>query len=403
MALGAGKSVLASFVINEMSKYPATELQVLYFFCKDDGHQTSNASAVAIVSNLINQLIERNPLQFLFEILKQARGAHAGSEKCTNFGVLWDIFVTMVHEFPTPIVVVVDSLDECLVDREAFLEGVVSFPDSKVRFFLTSRNELDIDSVFGRSPKVAKRSMDVEADIEKFVIQRVEQLPRLHNFKTQIIQTVTKNSSGMFRYAALLLDELNSPDATSDISIMLRRPPADLHEMYDGILQRLESMDRGQRNRRSREIRRRILTWIGMAKKPLRVDELAYVCAVRDGEAKVDLMERPRYSEQDLLRNCGPLIEIVGGIVQFTHISVREYLFRSGSGKYHIQEEFAHASIAITSRKLRTSPKLNHLYLSIKFSRCIILTNRYYDSSCPLEKQRFTSCKTRLIWILLLR
>ena len=99
------------------------DLQVLYFFCKDDGCQTSNASAVAIVSNLIDQLIERNPLQSLFEILKQARKKHAKSERCINFGVLWDIFVAMVQEFPTPIVVVVDALDECLVDRKAFLEG----------------------------------------------------------------------------------------------------------------------------------------------------------------------------------------------------------------------------------------------------------------------------------------
>ena len=355
LALGAGKSVLASFVINEMRKYPATELQVLYFFCKENSYYSSKASAAAIVSNLIDQLIEWNPLQSLLEILKQARERHAKSERCTNFGVLWGIFVTMVHEFPTPIVVVVDSLDECLVDREAFLEGVVSFPDSKVRFFLTSRNELDIDSVFGPSPKVAKRSMDVEADIEKFVIQRVEQLPRLHNFKTQIIQTVTKKSSGMFRYAALLLDELNSPDAMSDISVILRRPPADLHEMYDSILQRLESMDRGQRNRWSREIRRRILTWIGMAKKPLRVDELAYACAVRDGEENIDLTKRLLHSEQDLLRACSSLVEILGGTVQYTHPSVREYLFQSASGYYYIQEQDAHASIAITSRKLRTS------------------------------------------------
>ena len=352
MTLGAGKSVLASFVITEMRKHPATDLQVLYFFCKDDGHQTSNASAVAILSNLIDQLIERNPLQSLFEILKQARKTHAKSENCTNFGVLWDIFVTMAQAFPTPIIVVVDALDECLVDRKALLEGLVSFPDAKVRFFLTSRNELDIDGTLGRSPGVAKRPMDAEADIEKFVIQRVEQLPRLHNFKPQVVQAVMKYSAGMFRYAALLLDELNSPDAMFDIPAMLHRPPADLNEMYDNIILRLESTDTKQQKQRSREIRRRILTWIGMAKRPLRVDELAYACAVRDGEENVDFTQRLLHSEQELLGKCGPLVEIVGGVVQYTHLSVREYLFRSGSSNYCIQEEHGHTLIATTSRKL---------------------------------------------------
>ena len=352
VALGAGKSVLSSFVITEMRKHAATNLQVLHFFCKDDGHQMSNASAVAIVSNLIDQLIERNPLQSLLKILKEAREKYAKSEKCTNFEVLWDIFVAMVQEFPTPIVVVVDALDECLVDRKAFLECLVSFPDNRVRFFLTSRNEHNIDDILGQSPRVAKRPMDVEADIERFVIQRVEQLPRLHSFKSQVIQAVTKYSAGMFRYAALLLDELNSPDAMFDIPDMLHRPPADLDEMYDNILLRLESTDITKQKERSREIRLRILTWIGMATQPLRVDELAYACAVRDGEEKIDLTRRLLHNEQDLLAKCGPLVEIVGGIVKYTHLSVREYLFRSGGGNYYIQEEYAHASIAIASSKL---------------------------------------------------
>ena len=351
MVIGAGKSVLASFVISEMSKHAATDLQVLYFFCKDDGHQTSNASAAAIVSNLVDQLIERNPLQSLLEILKAARKKHAKSEKCTNFGVLWDMFVAMARGFPIPIVVVVDALDECLIDRRAFLEALVSFSDTKVRFLLTSRNEPDINNVLGCSQSIAKHSMDVEADIEKFVIQRVEQLPRLHGFKSEVIQKVTKNSGGMFRYAALLLDELNSPDAISDIPVMLHRPPADLNEMYDNILLRLELADTRQQKQRSREIRRKILTWVGMAKRPLRVNELAYACAVGDGEETIDLTKRLLYNEQDILGKCGPLVEIVRGIVQYTHLSVREYLFRSGSGNYRIEEEYSHSSIAITSRK----------------------------------------------------
>ena len=257
----------------------------------------------------------------------------------------------MAQRFPTLIIVVVDALDECLIDRKKFLEGLVSFPVEKVRFFLTSRSELDIDGVLGCCPSIGTHSMDVEADIEKFVIQRVEQLPRLHIFKTEVIQAVIKNSGGMFRYAALLLDELNSPDAISDVPVMLNRPPADLNEMYDNILLRLESADTRQQKQRSRDIRRKILTWIGMAKEPLRVNEIAYACAVGDGEEMIDLTKRLLYSKQDLLGKCGPLVEIVGGIVQYTHLSVREYLFWIGSGNYYIQEEHAHASMAIASSK----------------------------------------------------
>ena len=87
MPLGAGKSVLAAFVITELGKHPVTDLRVLYFFCRDDGNHTTNASAEAIVSNLIDQLIGRNPLPSLLKILKAAREEHAKSEKCTNFQI----------------------------------------------------------------------------------------------------------------------------------------------------------------------------------------------------------------------------------------------------------------------------------------------------------------------------
>ena len=42
---------------------------------------------------------------------------------------------------------------------------------------MTSRNELDIGNTLGQGPRAVKRPIDVEADIEKFVLQRVEQLP----------------------------------------------------------------------------------------------------------------------------------------------------------------------------------------------------------------------------------
>ena len=92
-----------------------------------------------------------------------------------------------------------------------------------------------------------------------------------------------------------------------------------------------------------------------MAKRPLRVDELAYACAVRDGDEKIDLTQRRLHSEQDLLGKCGPLVEIVGGIVQYTHLSVREYLFRSDCLNYCVREEYAHSSIATTCSKLLIS------------------------------------------------
>ena len=149
--VGAGKSVLSSFAITQLRKHPSIELRVLHFFCKDGSPETS--TALAIASSLIDQLIGHGQLSSLFEVLKSAHREHAKSDKCTDFGILWNIFVAMAKNFPTRIIVVVDALDECNVDRERFLDKIISQEmedmDGKLRFFMTSRNDHDINKKLG--------------------------------------------------------------------------------------------------------------------------------------------------------------------------------------------------------------------------------------------------------------
>jgi hypothetical protein len=267
----------------------------------------------------------------------------------------------MVEAFPIKVVAVIDALDECLVDRAALLDRLcfyIAETRGNIQFFLTSRDYTDTTSKLGVHDDIVSHGMIVEASIEKFVTQRVEQLPRLDTFKAQIIAEVPKASAGMFRYAALLLDELNSPLAsTADISDMLKAPPRDLEEMYEHILLRLDSTnDKGQ----TRENRRKILYWVMMAKSPLNVMELAYVCAVRDDEKGFDPSRKALATEQDILGLCSPLIEFVNGEAQFTHLSAREFLRQKREGVklketridyYLVEEREANASIAITCSK----------------------------------------------------
>jgi hypothetical protein len=199
--------------------------------------------------------------------------------------------------------------------------------------------------------------MSVDADIERFVIQRVHELERLQhsNLKARIINEVPEKSAGMFRYAALLLDELSSPSMT-DISDLLNSPPVDLNEMYERILLRLDSADTKPR---TRHIRRKIFTWVAVAKLPLTVAQIAYACAVKDDETLFDPTKRVVAVERDLLDICGPLLEILDGKVQFTHLSAKEFLLQGHADlylkekrdrveSYLLQEREAHASVGIT-------------------------------------------------------
>jgi len=366
---GAGKSVLSSFVVTELRKYPKTEHQVLHFFCKERDPNASTAAA--IVCNLIDQLIEHNPLCPLFEILNKANARYAKSDKCTDFKTLWNIFAAMVKVFPTRIVAVVDALDECMTDRGLFLDKITSDVDmdGKVSFFLTSRGVQDIRKKLGEHSNIVSCAMSVDEDVKEFVVQQLPKLDRFqkwlvdsgrHNMQAWMIKEVPKLSGGMFRYAALLLDQLNSPFVS--ITELLDAPPPGVDDMYEHILLRLELGDEDLAwCVARRKTRKTILWWVAMAKEPLRVIDLAYVCALRGGDDdRFDPTESSLISADDVSGICGPLIEVVGGTVQFTHLSAKEFLIRGPSDdrpaeprmqSYWIDAVEASATMATTCSK----------------------------------------------------
>ena len=348
--VGAGKSVLSSFAITQLRKHPSIELRVLHFFCKDSSSEAS--TAIAIASSLIDQLIGRDRLSVLFEILKEAHAEHAKSDNCTDFGILWDIFVAMVKNFPTRIVVVVDALDECNVDRERFLDKLIfqemDDMEGKLRLFMTSQNNRDINKKLGSHNGTMRLGMSVEEEIKEFVRRRLPELPRLQGvlgrsnvpgLKERIIQEVPQYADGMFRYAALLLEELNDPGV--DVSKMLDSPPSGLNEMYESILLRLESADAARTQHRNRETRKTLLRWIAMAIRPLKVNELAYAYAAQNQGEEFNLADKTFIDKEYLLEMCGPLIAIVYDIVQFTHLSAKEFLFQKpNSAVRPVQNEY---------------------------------------------------------------
>ena len=317
----------------------------MHFFCKDGSPETS--TALAIASSLIDQLIGHCQLSAFFEILKSAHREHAKSDKCTDFGILWNIFIALAKNFPTRIIVVVDALDECNVDRERFLDKIVSREvddmNGKLRFFMTSRNDHEIRKKLENHNGTVWLEMNVEEDIKAFVIRRLPELNRLQDMlrlpngsslKERIIQGVPRYADGMFRYAALLLEELNWPCV--DVAKTLDSPPSGLDGMYERTLSRLDSADTPPNNR---EHRKTLLHWVAMAMRPLKVNELAYACAAQN-EEEFDPVGKTSIDTAYILEICGPLIEIVNDTVQFTHLSAKEFLFRKPKNTFSVINEY---------------------------------------------------------------
>ena len=276
----------------------------------------------------------------------------------------------MVHEFPSRVTIFVDALDECSEkERSAFMGALVSLPDNAC-LCVTSRGLPDIERAFqdqvdqGRILKLEMQSQD---DIEMFLEEVIDENQKLHRYREMVIEKVAHHARGMFRYAALLVGELlYSP--CQNISVTLESPPADLNEMYETILLRLDT-EPPRDKPRHRIQRKRILQWVAAARQPLEPSELAWSCANVEDEESFD-PESIDLDPRELMELCSPLLEIVDGYVHFTHLSAKEFLLQKPEDLYSrdrnrreqiafylVDSIGAHVSVATVGGKQSPNPK----------------------------------------------
>ena len=340
----------------------------MFFFCKNASPETSTAAA--IVANLIDQLVTQTELESLLSILSKGREKHATSTRCTDFGILWKLFLCMVHEFPSRIIIFVDALDECSEkERSAFMGALASLPDN-VCLCVTSRGLPDIERTFKdqeHQGRVLRLEMQSRKDIRMFLKESIDRNQKLHRYRKMVMEKVSRHAHGMFRYAVLLVGELLHVSC-QNISEILESPPADLNEMYEAILLRLDT-EPPRDKPRHRVQRKRVLQWVVAARWPLKPSELAWSCVNVDDEESFD-PESIDIDPHKFMELCGPLLEIVDGGVHFTHLSAKEFLLQKPEDLYSrdrnrreqiafylVDNIRAHVSIATLGGKQTMTPE----------------------------------------------
>src|SRR5712671_147807 len=157
-----------------------------------------------------------------------------------------------------------------------------------------------------------------------------------------------------FRWVVCQLDMLRQCFPVS-LREALRELPVTLDETYERIL---SSIEKGKR-----EYAHRLLNCLAVSVRPLRVEELAEVLAMRFNTGKVPDYHvgwRLKDPQEAVLSACSSLIAIsnVDGspIVQFSHFSVKEFLISNrlseaatDVSRYHILSLSAHTVLAQAS------------------------------------------------------
>ncbi|KAI2633104.1 hypothetical protein GGS26DRAFT_555304 [Hypomontagnella submonticulosa] len=326
---GAGKTILASVIVDEVRKLPQTS--AVFFYCRHG--DPSRNTFISVARSLIAQLLAHNShlLQLLYE-----KASMCGEIELTSKGTAKDLLRTSLNSCGM-VYIIIDGLDECGREERKEITTWFQFVLDKlppedaglIRCLFVSQDDgvgrKDMDSI----PSIKIMPSDNKGDIGAYANvwhKRMEDKFGTLQGNAHVGNVILARAQGMFLFAKLLAELLFSQSSRErllhelDPSIL----PVKLDDAYARVLHRIAE-DRP--HILTNEIEK-VLGWIGCAPRPLRWREIqAAVCLDIDNQ-EVNHGRRLLDSPKELFAS---LVEHQpNDIVELVHGTAREYLTRSG-------------------------------------------------------------------------
>ncbi|KFA48785.1 hypothetical protein S40293_01495 [Stachybotrys chartarum IBT 40293] len=312
---GAGKTFLAGIAIDK-----AMTLHRTVFTFLSHAH-AGNTTALTVLHSLIFQLTAKD--DDLQEVLCQSS---CGNLK-NNLGVAAGLLKTILS-CAGPIYLIIDGLDEIEeIERRRLLGQIadISKACQETRILISSRAEDDIARILDPvSPAIrvdGRNAGSIQAYINNWAREWFLVCDFLPRDKAEILGLLAPLSSktkGMFLYAQIMLSSIELLHNVEDIRQELKVLPENLDEAYGRIFRRINSLHSSV----ARSQCRSLLGWISCSPTPLTIQELEQALVV---SSKPNTACRVS-SSLNLVRLCGPIVEIVDNYVQFVHFTVQEYI-----------------------------------------------------------------------------
>ncbi|KAH9007378.1 hypothetical protein EDB83DRAFT_2323812 [Lactarius deliciosus] len=285
---GSGKSVICSSIIQDiMAVCDAGSAIMAYFYF--DFRDLSKQTCHDLLLSLISQLSTRSSP--CCDILHRVYKAHESGSRQPSDNTLKDCLKEMLRlPGQESIFIILDALDECPDSsgipspRDEVLQLVkelVSLDLQGLHVCATSRPEVDIRAVLEplafRSVSLHHESgqqMDIADYVQNVVNSSSSAAMRRWRADDRklVIETLTERADGMFRWVFCQLEALRHC-FPPNLRRFLNELPETLDETYERILKGI--------NKTQKDDARRLLQCLAIAVRPLRVEELAELLAVR--------------------------------------------------------------------------------------------------------------------------
>ncbi|KAJ7487830.1 ankyrin repeat-containing domain protein [Mycena latifolia] len=329
---GAGKTVLASFIVHHLRSQFPDGVACIYLNHKETEIQTPSN----LLASVWRQLVLNRPISRTIDVLHTE---HSEKRTRPTMDEIHSQFSVVVTEH-AKVYIIVDALDEYPEDRRGILlESLTKFPT--VNLLLTSRPHISIPFPDARVLEIRA----TEDDIRCFVKRQLQASIRLSKhiaarpeFQHEIEHKLVHSVEGMFLLAKLHMDSLATKNTIRALRDALNNMPKDLEHTYNDAMDRID-----RQSEDDRKVARLVLTWVSNAKRPLFIRELQEALAVEPGDTTFD---GDNILDADIMLSvCAGLVVIdqTDHIVRLVHYTVQEYLD-------HIQSSrFPQAQVDITA------------------------------------------------------
>ncbi|KAL4808146.1 ankyrin repeat-containing domain protein [Aspergillus unguis] len=320
---GAGKTFLASIVINEIQRCVQEGSGALaFFYC----NFRENTSLLGIFGALLRQFVQKLPV--IPEKLETIYKQHLGAGAAITVNECLDLLASVLAVFPRSFIVL-DALDECqvpVVQRKRLLDEL--FRLQKVRnlgLFATARDNPDVTALFGG--KLSLRIRATAPDVERFLKGHLASLPRVvqqrEDLQKEVIAAITESMDGMFLLARLHIDSIQGKRSVKQIRESLKTLPTGLDAAYSEAWTRI-----GAQLPDEVQTAKDVISWICCATRSLDTRELQHALAIEDGQTYLDEDNVPEI--EDVIAVCGGLVTVdeEQNVVRLVHYTAQEYFER---------------------------------------------------------------------------